>query len=283
MAEPSTGGEYVHGTHETEQTRLALMNQILNARTLAEIPLRPGDRVLDIGSGLGQMSIAMARVVGATGRVVGIERSADQIAKASSGLREAGQAARDLAGVEFRQGDGLRPPLLESELGSFDVAFTRFLLEHVPDPLAVVEQMVRSVRPGGQIVLADDDHDVLRLQPEPEGFARVWRAYMELYTTVGNDPAVGRRLVQLLHQAGASPTRNAWVWFGSCSGDPMFGAIVANLAGVLCGAADRMVSEGLIDADAMRRFCDAPLKEFAARPDAAVWFAMSLAVGVRNN
>ncbi|MBX3380510.1 MAG: methyltransferase domain-containing protein [Phycisphaeraceae bacterium] len=277
MAETRSGGEYVHGTHRSEQERLTLMNEILNARTLAEVRVRPGERILDVGSGLGQMSIAMAKAAGAGGRVLGIERSREQIARA--------QAARHAAGleetqVEFRAGDALRLSLRDDECGSFDLAFTRFLLEHVPHPLGVVERMVRAVRPGGRIVLCDDDHEILRLHPEPAGLREVWRAYMALYDRVGNDPMVGRRLVQLLHEAGAKPARNTWVWFGACSGEPMFGPTVVNMMEILRGAGERMISERLTTATELNS-CIEELRAFATRPDAAVWFAMALAEGIR--
>lgn len=280
MADAQPGGEYVHGTHSSEQERLSLMNEILNARTLAEVRIRLGDHVLDVGSGLGQMSIAMARAAGTGGRVLGIERSVEQIAKALASRREADLSEDRVA---FREGDALNLPLAEKERGNFDLAFSRFLLEHVPDPLKVVKQMVQAVRLGGRIVLADDDHEVLRLHPEPAGFGDVWRAYMALYRKVGNDPLVGRRLVQLLHQAGAKPVRNTCVWFGACSGDPMLGPIVANLEEILRGAAGRMVNEGLIDPSSMHACCDVELPAFASQPDAAVWFSMAFAEGVRAN
>src|SRR5919204_622789 len=107
-------------------------------------------------------------------------------------------------------------PLTRAEWGSFDVAHTRFLLEHVPDPEAVVAAMVRAVRPGGRIVLADDDHDVLRLWPEPAAVRAVWQAYCGTYERMGNDPYVGRRLPALLHGAGAVPRRSTWIFFGAC-------------------------------------------------------------------
>jgi len=277
MAEKPTGGEYVHGTHQTEQSRLALMNDLMNTRTMAEIPVRPGDRILDMGSGLGQMSIALAKAAGPDGRVLGLERSPEQIAKAEASRSEAGLSA---ARVEFRQGDALNPRFLEGERGRFDLAFTRFLLEHVPDPLAVVKHMVLAVRPGGTIVLADDDHDVLRLHPEPAGLRSVWHAYMSLYERVGNDPHVGRKLVQMLHAAGATPVRNTWVWFGACSGNELFEPTVVNLIEVLRGARDRMIEERLTTNAEMDAFFDA-IRAFAERPDAAVWFSMALAEGVR--
>ena len=53
--------------------------------------------------------------------------------------------------------------------GSFDVAYARLILEHVFDPLAVVKEMVKAVRPGGRVIVADDDHDMMPFWPEPPG------------------------------------------------------------------------------------------------------------------
>src|SRR5437868_4850405 len=83
-----------------------------------------------------------------------------------------------------------------------------------------------------RIALADDDHDVLRLWPEPPGFGPLWQAYTRVYDRLGGDPLAGRRLVWFLHQAGAAPRRNGVVFFGSCAGHPDFGLYVTNLAGV---------------------------------------------------
>src|SRR5262249_48514974 len=79
----------------------------------------------------------------------------------------------------------------------------RFLLEHVPDPLAVVRNMVRAVRVCGRVVLEDDDHGTMRLWAEPPGFGPLWEGYICVCDRLGNDPGIGRRLVWRLHQGGA--------------------------------------------------------------------------------
>ena len=56
----------------------------------------------------------------------------------------------------------------------------------------------------------------------------LWQAYIRSYDRLGNDPYVGRRLVSLLHEAGAVPTRNNWVFFGGCAGNPVFADIPTN-------------------------------------------------------
>jgi SAM-dependent methyltransferase len=203
---------YVHGTHSLEQERLSRLNSMLNPASLRAIDLRPGDRVLDVGSGLGQLTRMMARRVGRSGQVIAVDL-----------------------------------PLGDDEWGGFDVAHTRFVLEHVTDPAAVVRSMVRAVKPGGRIILEDDDHDVLRLSPEAPEVLELWRAYYLTYEHQGKNPYVGRHLVSLLHEAGAQ-------------------AEIVNFG----LAIERQIEVGI---DAFRTWMH--------RPDAAMWYTTCWAEGVR--
>ena len=151
---------YIHGTSPEEQRRLTLLNTVLlNEPSLKELALAGGEKILDVGSGLGQFSRAMAKKAGR--KVLGVEQSEEQIREAVAQSRHDGEESL----VEFRQGDARDLPLSVAEWGSFDLVHTRFVLEHIPDPLSVVRQMVRAARSGGRIVLADDDHENLRLCP----------------------------------------------------------------------------------------------------------------------
>jgi len=272
----STASTYVHGTAPAEQARLALMNDLINQAMLGELGLRGGERVLDLGAGLGQFSRAMARAVGAGGRVLAVERDASQRARAMALAAEAGEAAL----VEFRAGDAEAPPLLADEVAAFDLVHARFLLEHVRDPAAVVAAMVRAARPGGRIVLADDDHDLMRTWPEVPAFQHVWRAYTRVYDRNGCDPFVGRRLVALLHAAGAIPVRTTLVFYGACQGMPAFAGTIANLVGVLQSAREAMLAGALTDAETFAHAVE-ELRAFAVRPDAALWYAIAWAEGRR--
>jgi ubiquinone/menaquinone biosynthesis C-methylase UbiE len=277
MAASESQSQYLHGTASHEQQRLSKLNDILNDASLAELRLRGGERILDVGSGLAQFTRAMARVAGPKGHVVGVERSPEQIVEAERQAAAAGEVGL----VELRQGSAEALPLADGEWGAFDVVHARFLLEHVPDPLAVVRGMVRAARVGGRVVLEDDDHDVIRLWPEPAGFTSLWKAYIRVYESLGDDPYVGRHLVSLLYQAGAAPARNTWIFFGSCSGHPNFTAYVDNMVGLLRGAKDRMLAEALTDPASFESGI-AALEAWKHRPDAAFWFAMCWAEGVRK-
>ncbi len=268
---------YIHGTSPEEQRRLSLLNDVLlNSAELREIDLRGDESIIDFGSGLGQFTRAMARAV-PRGRVVGLERDEQQLNAALRLAKEDGQAEL----VDFRRADVMDLDLPKSEWETYDLAHARFVLEHVPDPLRVVRTMVRAVRPGGRIILADDDHDVLRLFPEPAGWSETWRAYMRTYDRHGNDPFIGRRLVALMHAAGANPVRNTWIFFGGCAGMKIFDVLSRNMLGVIMTARKAILDGDLLEEsafDSAVRNCEA----WARRPDAAIWFSMCWAEGLRR-
>jgi serine phosphatase RsbU (regulator of sigma subunit)/SAM-dependent methyltransferase len=273
-------GHYIHGSDPEEQRRLALLNDLLNERSLSALRLEGGEQVIDFGSGLGQLSREIARVVrrgGTAGRVVGIEQDPDQLEQAKQFASEAGE--EDL--VEFRLGNALDPPLSRNEKGSFDIAHTRFLLEHVPEPQALVNTMVRSVRPGGRVILEDDDHDLLRLWPEVPAFEKLWRSYLRTYDQLGNDPYVGRRLISMLNTAGAEPVKNDMPFFGSCHGDPSFDDMLVNFIGLIEGAPEKIVEKTALGHGELEQGV-AALREWGKRPDATLWYVTCWAEGRRK-
>jgi ubiquinone/menaquinone biosynthesis C-methylase UbiE len=267
---------YIHGTDPAEQERLSRLNQLLNAQSLARLCVEPGARVLDVGCGMGQFSRAVARAAGPRGRVVGIERSAAQI---EEGRRQA-EAAGEGKLVDVREGDAGAPPLRDDEWGTFDIAHARFILEHVSDPARVVRSMVKAVRPGGRIVLEDDDHDVLRFHPPVPEFERAWQAYMRSYAAVGNDPLIGRKLPALLVQAGATPRASDWPFFGACAGSENFSILVANCRGVMSGARASVLEHGGLTAQEFEAAL-AAYDRWSLAPGAAIWYCTFWAEGIK--
>jgi len=268
--------EYIHGYSRAEQARLSRMQEILNDAELSRLDLGDVRSVLDVGCGLGQMTRRLARAAGPGARVVGVERDERQLERARLLAREAGEETL----VELRRGEAEALPLAAGERGAFDLVHTRFLLEHVRDPLAVVREMVAAARPGGRIVLVDDDHELLRLDPELPELARVWEIYWRDYYRLGCDPLVGRRLVSLLRAAGAEPVRLESVFYGACRGLELFDAVVENLAGVLAGAEPGLVAAGAL-AEGEMSSALAALRAWGADGRATVWYSLPLAEGRR--
>lgn len=268
-ASHQSDSHYIHGTSPEEQARLSLLNDLLNKACLKEMKLGQEKRILDIGSGLGQFTRLMAKSIQQESFVLGIERDQQQLRQAI----DFAHSSKEQELVLFRQGDATQLPLEKAEWGSFDLVHARFVLEHVRQPVEVVQQMAAACRPGGRLVLADDDHDIFRLYPECPGFNELWQAYIRSYDRLGNDPYLGRRLVQLLHDAGMHKIRNTFIFFGDCAGNSTFEAFVDNIIGVVNGARSVIIDHQLLSAS----FFDqgiAAMHKWKKRKDAALWYAM---------
>jgi SAM-dependent methyltransferase len=264
---------YIHGSKPEEQKRLSLLNRLMNDRCLALMNLEPGENVIDIGSGLGQYTLEMAKSVGPTGRCLGIERDPRQLEQAIRNMKTVG-----IDTVEFRQGEVESLPLKPEELNFFDVGHARFVLEHLAKPQAALQELVKAIRPGGRVILEDDDHASLILFPEPAGFSPLWAAYIRSYDRLGNDPFIGRRLVSLLYGAGLRNMRNDVVFFGDCAGTATFEGFVNNLIGVIESARPTLLSGHLIDERSMDE-AFANLRSWSKLPDSAFWYEIYWASG----
>src|SRR6266404_5062311 len=135
--------DYILGNTDAEHERLiwqAARVSPITERLFREAGIGPGQRVLDIGSGVGDVAMLAARLVGPSGEVVGIERDPKSIAKARARVAEA-----RLHNVNFTQSDVGEIP--DSE--PFEAAVGRFILMWLPDPVAALRSLSRLVRPGG--------------------------------------------------------------------------------------------------------------------------------------
>jgi ubiquinone/menaquinone biosynthesis C-methylase UbiE len=117
-------------------------------RTVELARLQPGAEALDVGCGTGTLALAVARRVGASGRVVGIDPSAQQIARARA------KAARRHAPIEFRTGVIEALPFPDQ---TFDVVFSTLMMHHLPAPLKRqgLAEIARVLKPGGRLVIGD--------------------------------------------------------------------------------------------------------------------------------
>lgn len=266
---------YIHGFSSAEQQRLTRLQHILNQAELDAIDLTGVDRFLDVGSGLGQLTRAVARRLPPMALIVGVEH--DQRQRREAQRQAEAENEPDL--VEFRQGRAENLPLTEGERGKFDMAHARFLLEHVPNPAAIVREMVSAVRAGGRIVLVDDDHELLRLWPECPPFDLVWREYWESYRDIGCEPLIGRQLPDLLHAAGAVPRRATTLFFGAAQSERRFNPVVDNMIAILDGAAESLAASGRVSPSEMASMARA-MEDWRSNPGAAIWYSIPLVEGV---
>ena len=180
---------YIHGTSSTEQERLTILNRLTNRSFIDFLALADARSILEIGSGLGILTEQVADLV-PDREVWGIEYSPEQLAAAR---------ARRRPNLHFIQGDAHRLPFKDER---FDVVYCRYVLEHVANPLHVLREMHRVLKPEGKVFIEENNILVLVLYPDCPHFDAVWRQFARLQEQLGGDALIGKKLLPLLKTAG---------------------------------------------------------------------------------
>lgn len=151
------------------------------ATALDRLGLREGWRCVDVGAGGGDVTVALARIVGLHGRVYAVDSDParrDEVAAAAATAAQAQVLALTQAGEDLT----LPEPV--------DLAFCRFLLLHVHEPSAVLRRMRRAVRPGGWVVTQEPITSAGRIGGNPFSFPEA------------RHPDVGAVLPALINEVG---------------------------------------------------------------------------------
>ena len=160
--------------------------------TLHALALRPGERVLDVGSGPGLLVAEMAQAVGPAGHVTGLDISDAMLALGQRRCVDISGAGR----ASFIKADATALPFADS---AFDVAVSIQVYEYVADlPTALVE-LHRVLRPGGRVLILDTDWDsIVWHATDTEQMGRLLAAWIERFA----DPYLPRTLARRLRDAG---------------------------------------------------------------------------------
>lgn len=190
-------------------------------------------RVLDLGSGPGDVAFQVARIVGPEGSVVGVEQDPVQVAAAEIRLAEAGAD-----NVVFRQGDARA----FTDGQPFAAVVCRLLLMHLPDAVDVLALHMGNLRPGGLFVAVTSDQGGTRVLPEVAPYTRLHEWVRAAFRFAQADPSVGHRFPVMFAQAGYTEVGALGLqmyWSPENSR-----AAAANLVGVVRAMKDVIVASG---------------------------------------
>jgi ubiquinone/menaquinone biosynthesis C-methylase UbiE len=241
MSKPASAApsaEYVHGTTEYEQNRLAGLNAITNNAFIDYLAIKGGESICDVGCGLGKLSAEIARRIGSI-RVDGLERSPEYFAAARA-------ATSSLPNCAIVQGDAHALPYSN---GQFDVTFCRYLLEHVAAPHDVAKEMIRVTKPGGRIVAQENDLHYVVYWPEIPGHDGLLRGFCRLQQILGGDPFIGRKLYTLFDTAETASVELSISPEIYTARDPeRFRAWLGNSMGIFQASRQALLDRGLVSA-----------------------------------
>jgi SAM-dependent methyltransferase len=231
MADPV----YALGHTDRELERLSAQERLVGPTTrqfFREAGIGAGMRVLDVGSGAGDVAFLAADLVGATGEVIGADRVPAAVAAAAKRARE-----RGLDNVSFREGD----PAEMSFDRPFDAVVGRYVLLFQADVAATLRQLARHLRPGGTIVFHEPDLSCVRSIPPAPTYDRCVQWIAKTFRLVGTEANMASRLHQAFVGAGLpAPTMRMQTLIGGGAGCADWLHAVADLAASLVPAMERL-------------------------------------------
>ena len=253
---------YAHGHHDSV-LRSHSWRTVENSAAYLMPHLRPGQRVFDVGSGPGTITIDLAERV-APGEVTGVDAAADVVAQAA-----ALAAQRGIANVTFATGNAYA---LDAEDRSVDVVHAHQVFHHLSRPVAAMREFRRVVAGDGLVAVREIDYEGVIWYPRIPALDEWLAVFLRMQRALGGEPAAGRRLKAWAREAGFTDiTATASVWlFESDDDRRWWGGSWADRA-LHSSFADHVVAEGIADQAALDRIADG-WREWAAAPDG--WLLM---------
>ncbi len=188
--------EYIHGYTEKEQNRLIEQGRILSEFVFDRLDFSDTEKLLEVGSGVGaQTAILLEQNPDLF--ITGLEIETLQIEKARAFFSSLPYAE---SRYEFIQGDASDKKIrLKND---YDAVLFIWVLEHVVEPMAVLDNVKRFVRQGGKIFAVEVFHSSLHLYPHCPNAMLFWKNSIEYQKSIKGDADVGHRMGNLLHDAG---------------------------------------------------------------------------------
>lgn len=188
--------DYPLGYSEEEARRLADQGALLEDLTqdvLRRAGLAQDMRVLDIGCGVGDVSLLAARIVGTGGSVLGVDRASSSVETARRRVASAG-----MANVSFAEADVATFEIEQK----FDAIVGRLVLLYLPDPASVLRRLSRHLPPGGIVVFQEYDMSPTSQTPPSELFMKVRRWILDAFSAGGAELDMGTKLYTTFLHAG---------------------------------------------------------------------------------
>lgn len=220
---------YILGHSEHEIRRLMLQAALLKpitARMLQEAGIESGMRILDLGTGCGDVAMLAAELVGPAGSVVGIDRSDDALAAARERARLAGHS-----NIRFHRGNA--EDFVETV--PFDMAIGRYVLIHQADPSVFIRCAASHVRPGGTVAF----HEIsLRSVPQAYSSVPIYAQCISwlgaAFADAGAQLDLAKRIAQHFRRAGLKhPSSFCEVPVGADADSPIFSWVSLGLRSLL--------------------------------------------------
>ncbi len=231
---------YLHGYSPLEQDRLMRQAEFAEHTVYKNVDLTEVQNLLEVGCGVGaQTSILLRRFPKI--KITGIDLNEEQLAAANVTLEQLPMAK---GRYTIQKMDAQN---MDFSAHSFDGAFLCWILEHVPDPLQILNEVRRVLRPGGVIYITEVVNSSFFLDPYSPNLWKYWMAFNDYQFDGAGDPFVGAKLGNFLSAVGFQKIKTEVITWHLDNRQPeKRRKIIEYWAELLLSAADQLVKAGYV-------------------------------------
>jgi SAM-dependent methyltransferase len=240
---------YVHGYSDRESRRLIDQADTLDDIIHNDTIFPDGSKVLEVGCGVG----AQTKIIGAkntSSNFISIDISGESIRDARRLVASLG-----IRNVDFSRADLYKLPFLDE---TFDSVIICFVLEHLHDPAAALDESKRVLKKEGTMIVVEGDHGSAFFYPDSSYARSAIDCQIRLQRESGGNSNIGRELYPLLESAGLSDVSVSprMVYADASRPRLVEGFIRSTFTAMIEGVGDRAISKGMIDRPAFQRGID---------------------------
>lgn len=270
MAKKKTGiaKGYIHGFDKKEQDRLFKQARVHEEIIFSQVDFSQCENILEVGSGVGaQTQILLERFPQA--KIHCVDASEKQVARAKLALKK-----HIPKKVEVQKGDALHLPFSEN---SFDGAFICWLLEHVPDPVGILSEVRRTLKPGGALYCNEVLNSTFYIHPYSPATLKYWFEFNDYQWSLKGDPFVGGKLANFLIAANYQNISTKVLTHQYDNRAPkMRAAFIDYWAALLLSGAPDLIKAGRMNQEEVSAMSH-ELETLKSHPDSVIFYSWILA------
>ena len=256
-----------------EQRRLNIQSIIFEnetRRTLKLAGIKQGMRCVDLGCGAGDTTFLLSKLVGDKGHVTGIDINENAIKTCKKRAKE----------DHFKNTEFLVRSIYDTKLRehSYDLAFSRFLFQHLKEPEKAILEMSRVAKKDGVLVVEELDHASWLCYPSEPSLDKLRCVYVKLLQLNGSDPFIARKLYKIFTELDFHPSVNAYCATVTMGKKP-FNNLGVQLAKTL---QPQIIKRGLMSQKEFGYMLER-IRKYSSNPHGLVLYATTFRVWSRNN
>lgn len=198
-----TFSKYIH-THSEIHERWLLEQTLYTGPQrrvlIGMLPIQPRMHILDLGCGFGALTFDIAAIHPVTIQAVDIDSATLGIAnQLHEDLRDCASLSLE-SSIHFIEADAYQLPFADH---SFDFVVSRYVFQHLNDPMSALREIRRVLKPGAFLCIIDiDDQLTITYPDESKAFQTLKRAFTKLQDSRGGDRQIGRKIASYMREAG---------------------------------------------------------------------------------